>query len=252
MANQLNQLPSSQEPIGTFSDKNVPVRVSDPWYQFFRTISSLFASGGTGGGGAGASAILDTLGSQIGGMLSRFGSGWAEFVATVPNSIPVMNPGGTPVSLRTISQLLDGIGAVHGDILYRDVVGWQVLSPVVGGYLQSQGPGADPQYVGGTNSFSVDTGLTATGVDQATALALANNWNEVTTVAAGTGVRVAALGIGQPSKVWNIGANALLVYPPAGGAIDALAVNAAYSLPVNRCQEFDQLTANRWRSTQLG
>lgn len=248
---QLNPLPTSQEAIGQFGEKQIPVGVSSVWYKFFQSIASLYTSS-SGGGGGGASALLDTIGNEVGGMLSRFGSGWQEFVASQANQIPVMNPGGVPVVLKSISQLLDLISNVRGSVLYRGALGWQVLAPVVGGYLQSQGPGADPQYAASTSGNSVATGLVAAGTTQGTALALTVNWNEVTTVAVNTGVELGALGIGQPSKVWNLGANALKIYPPVGGQIDALGVNVAYSLPVNKCQELDQLTATQWRSTQLG
>lgn len=248
MADQLNQVPASLEPIGTLGSKNLPIYVAPVWYKFFVTISNIFSGQSSG---QGASAILDTIGSAVGGMLSRFGSGWQEFVATVPNTIPVMNPN-TPVALRTISQLLDLLGAARGNVLFRGAAGWQVLAPVAGGYFQSHGPGADPTYAASTSGNSVATGLVATGATQGTALALTRNWNEVTTTPAGTGVALGALGAGQPGKVWNVGASALLVYPPVGGQIDALAVNLPYSIPAGKCQEFDQLTATAWRSTQLG
>lgn len=250
MADQLNQVPTSLEPIGTFGAKDIPVRISTPWYKFFVSVSSLFT--GSGGGSTGASAILDTIGDATGGMLGRFASGWQEFTASAPNQIPVMNPAPATLQLMTISQLLDLLGAVRGDILFRGAAGWQVLVPVAGRYFQSQGPGADPVYAVGVSVTTVATGLAATGTVQADALVLTMNWNEVTTAPVSSGVELAALGIGQPSKVWNAGANALNVYPPVGGQIDALAVNAPYPLAVNKCQEFDQLTATHWRSTQLG
>lgn len=246
----LNPLPTSQEPLGEFGSAPVPVRVSSVWYKFFQSVASLY-SGANGGGGSGASALLDTIGDEIGGMLSRFGTGWQEFVATQPNQIPVMNAG-VPVTLKTMTQLLDLISNTRGSVLFRGALGWQVLVPVAGGYLQSQGPGADPQYAASTSGNTVSTGLVAAGTTQGTALALTRNWNEVITTPAASGVLLATLGVGQPSKVWNAGLNALKIYPPVGGQIDALGVNVAYSLPIDKCQEFDQLTAATWRSTQLG
>lgn len=253
MADQLNQVPSSLEPISTVSlgDKDIPTNVSPIWYKFFVTISSLFNSGG-GGGGAGASAILDTLGSQIGGMLSRFGGGWQEFVASAPNQIPVMNPGGIPITLKTASQILDLISNVRGSILYRAAGSWQVLAPVVGGYLQSQGPGADPQYAASTSGSTVQTGLAATGTTQGTALILTAGWSEVDTTPANSGVVLPALGVGQASTVFNEGVNTLKIYPPVGGQIDSLGVDNPYSLATTKVQSMFQLTATQWRSTQLG
>ncbi len=303
MANQLNEVPASLEPIGTASlGKGIDVQVSPVWYKFFVTLSNILSGGG--GGGGGASALLDTLGSQVGGMLSRFGGGWAEFVATAPNQIPVMNPTPAPVSLKTISQLLDllgvsvrgsvlfkgvagwqvlapstgnflqslgttadpvfsqpdidllldTIGAAQGDVLFRGAVGWQVLAPVTDGFLQSQGAGADPLYATGVAFVpSVATGLIATGTVQADALALVDGWNEIATVAAGTGVVIPDLGTGIASQVWNNdAADALLIYPPVGGQIDALGVNNPYSLPFAKSQVFSQTAALQWFSTQLG
>lgn len=252
MADQLNQVPASLEPIAMISlgGKDMPASISPVWYKFFVTVSGLFTGGNSSG--AGASAILDTIGNQIGGMLSRFGTGWQEFVASAPNQIPVMNPGGTPIALKTASQVLDLISNTHGSVLFRAAGVWQALVPIVGGYLQSQGPGADPQYVASTAGTTVQTGLVATGTTQATALVLTRGWNEVITTPVNSGVVIPALGVGIESTVFNEGANALKVYPPVGGQIDALGVNIPYSLASGKMQSLFQLTATRWRSTQLG
>lgn len=249
MVDQLNQVPTSSEPIGTFGSANVEVRVSPVWYKFFVSVSGLFSN--SSGGGSGASAILDTLGDVVGGMLSRFGTGWHEFVASAPNQVPVMNPG-VPITLKSISQLLDLIGAVRGSVLFRGALGWQVLAPVANGYLQSQGPGLDPQYVAGVTGTTVNTGLAATGTTQADALVLTKGWNEITATPVNSGVVIPALGAGLGSTVFNEGANSLKVYPPVGGQIDALGVNNPYLLATTKMQSLFQLTATEWRSTQLG
>lgn len=246
MANQLNQIPASLEPLGRVGDRDI--MASPVWYQFFRTLSSLFSSSSPVRGG---SAVLDTIGNTLGGMLARFGDAWHEFVATAPNQLVVLNPGAPP-SLRTFIQLLNGVGAVQGEILFRGALGWEVLPPVAGGYLQSLGPGTDPHYATGVLGTSVATGLTATGTTQADALALVDNWNEITTTPANTGVVLFNYGPAVQSVVFNPGANALNVYPPVGGKIDALALNAPYPLPTGKSQVFYQLTSDRWRSSQLG
>lgn len=77
----------------------------------------------------------------------------------------------------------------------------------------------------------VNTGLTAAGTTQATALALVEDNNFVGTTAAGTGVILQSnLKKGDRIYVFNGGANALLVYPPVGGTIDGAAANAGLSL----------------------
>jgi hypothetical protein len=77
---------------------------------------------------------------------------------------------------------------------------------------------------------SLGLGLTATGSVQATALALARQFNIVTTTAAGTGVVVPPSKTGAAMLVQNKGANALAVYPNLGAAINALGANNALSL----------------------
>lgn len=261
MADQLNQVPTSSEPIGTFGKTDVPVQVSSVWYKFFVTLSGLFSN--SSGGGSGASAILDTLGDVVGGMLSRFGTGWHEFVASAPNQIPVMNPN-VPITLKTVdqllalagatavSQLLDQIGTVQGDILFRGAGVWQVLAPAAGNYLQSQGPGVDPHYVSSTAGATVATGLVATGTVQGDALVLTKNWNEIDTTPVNSGVAISSLGVGLATTVFNQGANSLKVYPPIGGQIDALGINSPYALAASKMQLLFQLTATQWRTTQLG
>lgn len=103
-----------------------------------------------------------------------------------------------------------------------------------------------------TPTAGVSTGLTATGATQGTALALQSDWNDFSTVAANTGGKMQARIAGQVQEVFNGGANALKVYPPVGGQIDALGANNPYSLPVGKRQRFNFSTSTVIRSTQLG
>jgi len=77
---------------------------------------------------------------------------------------------------------------------------------------------------------TVASGLTAAGSTQATALALGADTNDFTTVGSGTGAILPPMSAGDEVFVFNGGANALLVYPPVGGTINALAANAGYSV----------------------
>lgn len=83
-------------------------------------------------------------------------------------------------------------------------------------------------------------GLTATGINQATALPLRAKYNHFGDVAPGTG---AMLPYVPASKVLTIivlnrGLNALLVYPAPNGQIEALGLNAPISIPANGFGEF--------------
>lgn len=86
------------------------------------------------------------------------------------------------------------------------------------------------------------TALTATGATPGGALQLTANFNQVTTVSAGTGVRLPSAGgnnvTGAPCVVFNRGANTLNVYPPSGGEIDALGVDTAFTVAAGASQAF--------------
>jgi hypothetical protein len=78
---------------------------------------------------------------------------------------------------------------------------------------------------------AVQTGLTATGSAQATALALTNNTlHEFTSVSSSAGA-ILPLGV-TPStiSIFNDGASSLSIYPPTGGSIDGAAANASVTL----------------------
>lgn len=84
----------------------------------------------------------------------------------------------------------------------------------------------------------VGNSLTAAGSTQGTALDLTAANNVVTTTAASTGVQLPPTNAGDCVTVANLGANALLVYPIAGGVINALAANAGFSVAAGKVAIF--------------
>lgn len=68
----------------------------------------------------------------------------------------------------------------------------------------------------------------------------------VTTVGAGSGVRLPAAGAGQLAIVTNSGANALLVYPASGGRIGASGVNVGVSVAVGDSLELVSIDGLSW------
>jgi hypothetical protein len=80
--------------------------------------------------------------------------------------------------------------------------------------------------------------LTAVGTTQANALKLSAADNVVTTTASGTGVQLPSMNPGDAVMVANLGANALLVYPVTGGAIQTGATNAGFSVPTLKTAVF--------------
>jgi hypothetical protein len=86
------------------------------------------------------------------------------------------------------------------------------------------------------------TGLTAAGSTLGTALALTKNYNDVTTVAAGTGVILSAT-LGVEYVIWNHGANTLNIYPPSSGQLNALGANNPLTLAAGSCVTIYMTTA---------
>ena len=82
--------------------------------------------------------------------------------------------------------------------------------------------------------YSAANTLSSTGTTQTDALALINDWNNVTTVAPGTGVILPALTTGQMVWVFNNDpAQNLNVYPPIGASITYQSVTTAVNAPIS-------------------
>jgi hypothetical protein len=92
--------------------------------------------------------------------------------------------------------------------------------------------------IGGANA-----GLTATGSTQADALALSATNSQFTTVASGTGcIAPSYMQPGDYFRVFNNGANTLLVYPTSGAAINNGSTNAGFSVAANKGAQFVMLS----------
>jgi len=85
--------------------------------------------------------------------------------------------------------------------------------------------------VGNNPDPSIITGVAATGNAQSNAFQLVHNaWYRFDTAASGTGVILPIPQFPDEVTLFNHGANALLVYPPVGGAINGGTINAPVSL----------------------
>ena len=103
------------------------------------------------------------------------------------------------------------------------------------------------QALGGT----IASGLTATGTTNANALALSQAINQFSTVAAGTGAILPTFAVpGDVVEIYNGGANALLVYPPVLGQINALTVTTGgFSVAAGKSARFVRFGAIGWFSS---
>jgi hypothetical protein len=108
---------------------------------------------------------------------------------------------------------------------------------------------------GGADSVPLVTGmpasanqqlLVAAGTTQANALPLTDDWNYFGTVGAGLACLLLIMKPGTDQRVFNGGANPLLIFPPSGFQIDALLVNAAFTLAPGKLRIFEC-----WSTSQL-
>lgn len=95
---------------------------------------------------------------------------------------------------------------------------------------------------------SISAAVSAAGTTQGTATGLVSNINNVTVVATGAaGVRLPTAVAGMRILVRNSdSADILSIYPATGGTINALAVNAAFTLAPGSTIELMATTATQW------
>lgn len=95
-------------------------------------------------------------------------------------------------------------------------------------------------------------GLIGLGTTQATALLITADLNVFSSVPSGTGAVIPGVpAMMQGDSMWivnNDASNALLVYPPAGGTINALSANAGFSLAANKMMLIMQTGATNYQT----
>ena len=97
--------------------------------------------------------------------------------------------------------------------------------------------------------FPTSATVSAAGTNQGTATAITADNVVITTAASGTGVVLPTAAAGRRIRIDNKGANAVSIYPASGATIDALAANAAISLPVDGVMEFSASSSTQWYSS---
>ena len=102
------------------------------------------------------------------------------------------------------------------------------------------------QYAGFV-AYGVSSALNSgAGTTQGTALALTRPINDVTTVAASTGVILPAATAGMRIVIRNGGANSLNVYPASGGQINTLGTNVPFPHTTSTVLEFIAFSTTQW------
>lgn len=101
---------------------------------------------------------------------------------------------------------------------------------------------------GGYILRKVSTDLTATGTTRADALQLVSEMNNLTTVAASTGVILPVGVIGMTIRVFNNGASAVQVYASASETINGTAGATGISQANAKVTDYVYVKANTWIS----
>lgn len=103
------------------------------------------------------------------------------------------------------------------------------------------------------NRYKATNAITAfAGGGQGSAVALASEINSITVCAtAGDSVKLPASVVGMRITVGNLGAAYANVFPSSGDLIDALAANAAVSLPTGSSLTFTCTVAGTWKSSPV-
>jgi len=130
-----------------------------------------------------------------------------------------------------------GVPVPPGDVAYFECA-------VAGAWMFEAGLGATGQL----SLVLACDGITAAGTSQATATQLVANINNVTTVAAGTGVNLPASAPGQDITIMNNGANPLLVYPLQGATdtINGVAATTGIAIHPGTTATFNSSAAGAW------
>jgi len=93
---------------------------------------------------------------------------------------------------------------------------------------------------------SVATAISANGISQGTATVLAKEYNVVSTVSAGQGVRLPTAVAGMCIIITNTTATNLAVYPASGAVINSLAANAALTHGAGATLQYIAPTTTQW------
>lgn len=108
--------------------------------------------------------------------------------------------------------------------------------------MQSQLPAQAVLGIQGTNASVAGAGTT-----QATATALAAQYNRITSGAALSGVVLpASMGIGDEIEVVNATTSNICVYPPSGGKLNANSANVPMVMAPLRCHTFFCADGTSW------
>jgi hypothetical protein len=191
----------------------------------------------------GALIVAGGIGANANSYFSNF-SVKSNIAYVSPNGANTINSqmlnGGTLAWSGNAGQLFSITDSMSGNIFsVNDVSGIPMITVSDTGTINLAPSG-------GFVAFGVSTGISAAGSTQGTATALTRPINVVSTVSSGQGVVMPTTTAGMRIVIINTSATALNVYPATGGAINAGATNAAYSLAAGGRLEFVATSTTQW------
>lgn len=151
-------------------------------------------------------------------------------------------------TLHGVGGVSTGIGiSINSGVTDMTIYNNYVRSYTTGYAFNVSGITRYNNYFDGTLHSGALTSISAAGTTRADATQLSNIVNDVTTVAASTGVLLWNIPIGTYMFVRNAGANALLVYAPDGSStINGGGAGGSVSVATNTLNIFIRLNATTW------
>lgn len=157
-------------------------------------------------------------------------------VSIVPNTVAIS---GTTIRVTCVS-VVDNTAASWD----YEIVGFGSFTGT-GSVVRTLSPTITTPSITFSTSATVTAGTNAQGQG-----ALTSDYNVVTTTAAApSGVTLPIASVGRIITVVNKGTNSITIYPATGTVIDALATNAAITLPVGQQLVFKASSTTQWYSS---
>ena len=164
-------------------------------------------------------------------------SGQVNYAATA-NAVAGANVSGTVSSATSATTAGTVTTAVQGNITSVGTL----TSMTSSGNVQGANIIATAYHI-----RSVGTAIAAAGTTQGTATALTKEINVISSVpSTANGVILPTAVAGMVLTITNSTANAMLVYPATGAAINVLAANASFTQAANATLQFIAPTATQW------
>ena len=183
--------------------------------------------------------VVSPTPATINAIRAKSNIGWLSPAGTSAITSKMLDAG-TLSFEGTVGQLFSITNSMTGTIFsVNDISGIPSIEVLDTGVVKLA------QY-GGFVAYGVSSALTAAGSTQGTALALTRPINDVTTVAASTGVVLPAATAGMRIVIRNGGANTMNVYPASGAQINTLGTNVAFAHSVSTVLEFVAFSTTQW------